>query len=774
MASYRLTRGDFQARFDSLGRLTHLGAPDRIRDIPTPFHTTGPIREGHWYVNCGRRDLFFDPEATKREYDFDAATLTLRSEVRGYGGWFGLDLERTYQLEHGLVRCDFTLRNFMPKAAEGSVTAAAPIARLRYSTGVNCWTDFSSDWAHRPFPTHLRCEQGFFWGAMVSAAHDVVGFFSATKADGWHVVYEGPGEQRVRSVEIDFINGLDRHPDRWTHQEVRLDRTHPSYHGRFYAGRFGSVEEFWQKAADVLGVAFVAPPRCAGFVGEDLRLPVIGPAGVAVRARMRDEAPRPAAGGDPTPPAPAEGAIEGGWLTLPLRGPTGWKIVELDAGGFSTEARVWQHAGWEETLSVAARYAADRKPPTAYNGESVLALIPIAQAGGPLGDEHCRRRAAELIERFYRDDLDPATGRNRHDHHRLQNYGSLLDALRIAHERLGLDDAVLDRGHLSARQMMSLQRSDGNFYRHHNIYNNVIHPVKSLFDWGLYLRRRGRAEQAREALASAGRAYLALAAAGDDSQTEGSDHYEDGMTACAAYQIAAMAPHFENPRRHLETAAAIYDRRRMLKCRVPDSRYFGATLRHWEGYWAMGLGEGMLGGHGWNAWSASLAHALFMATGAWHYLLDAYATVANCLQAVDLDRKAFHFGFAIDPCWHDYFGLGGQHPGERYIPVPDEVTVACEANQVFLTLDSSFYRQTYVKLAGGRTQVLNGRLLHGSRESVDLESFALKLDEVVVIGLAGGEPMPRITVRGEPARVVVAGDLTSVVASGVSQGGARL
>lgn len=57
--AYRLTQGDFQARFDPLGRLTHLGHPDRIRQQPTCFHLTGPIREGHWTVNCGDRDVFF-------------------------------------------------------------------------------------------------------------------------------------------------------------------------------------------------------------------------------------------------------------------------------------------------------------------------------------------------------------------------------------------------------------------------------------------------------------------------------------------------------------------------------------------------------------------------------------------------------------------------------------------------------------------------------------------------------------------------------------------
>ena len=53
--AHRLTQDDFQARFDAHGRLTHLGHPDRIKDQPTCFHLTGPIREGHWYLNCGDR-----------------------------------------------------------------------------------------------------------------------------------------------------------------------------------------------------------------------------------------------------------------------------------------------------------------------------------------------------------------------------------------------------------------------------------------------------------------------------------------------------------------------------------------------------------------------------------------------------------------------------------------------------------------------------------------------------------------------------------------------
>ena len=83
MGAYRLTRGNFQARFDSLGRLTHLGHPQRIKLQPTVFHLTGDIREGQWSLNAGRDDLHFDIEATQRTLNFAEQTLTLKSQWRG-------------------------------------------------------------------------------------------------------------------------------------------------------------------------------------------------------------------------------------------------------------------------------------------------------------------------------------------------------------------------------------------------------------------------------------------------------------------------------------------------------------------------------------------------------------------------------------------------------------------------------------------------------------------------------------------------------------------
>jgi hypothetical protein len=165
----------------------------------------------------------------------------------------------------------------------------------------------------------------------------------------------------------------------------------------------------------------------------------------------------------------------------------------------------------------------------------------------------------------------------------------------------------------------------------------------------------------------------------------------------------------------------------------------------------------MCGGHGWNAWSASLAHALFMATGEWDYILDAYATVTNCLQSVDTGTGQFHVSFVIDPVWTDYFGLGSQRPGEVYVPVPEEIKIACEAHSVFLTLDDSFYKQTYVRLGADGVEVLNGRVKSVTEGEIALESFALCPEEVVVTRDGSNAPVPVISVNGQRGKVIVAG-----------------
>lgn len=754
MTAYRLTQGGAQARFDSLGHLTHLGHPDHIRDTPSLFHLQGPMREGYWSVNCGGSDIPFDPETTHRDFDYTAGRFTLTSPFRGPGAWWGLDLSRSYTLEQGLLRCDFTLRNWSPasdsptqiETDDGQVCSAAPIARLRYQTGVNCWTDYSSDWHHRPYPNSLRVERDFFWGACVSMSHEVIGWFSATKTDGWQTIYESTGNQRVRSVAIDFINAMDAHPARHGHQTVKLGRENPAYTGTFYVGRFESIEDLWHAAARTLGVAFLSGRRYTGFTGETLTFDVIRPdnAPKPVKARITDEMTG----------VPLETVeVTGGRLSLTLTGGPGRRVIELDAGGRTTESRVWQHVDWRETLRTAAHYALKHKPPSGYNAESILALITLSQAGAYLGDDACREAAAKTLRRVYEVHYDPATGVHRTMHHRLQNYGSLLDAARIYHECFGVTDEI-DPLRRSAGQLLSLQRDDGNFYRHHVIYNNVIHPVKSLFDWGGHLRQLGHTADADRAVAAVERAYRCIARAGDDTQTEGSEHFEDGMTACSAYQIASLWPHFGKDPAHLKTAMEIYRKRRMLKCHLPDSRFFAGTLRHWETYWAMGLGQAMLAGHGWAAWSASLAHALFMATGDWACLTDAYATVTNCLQSADPETGRFHFGIVVDPHWRDYYGLGTQHPGEEYLTVPDEVRVAGEAHAVFLTLHDSFYKQTYLRITDRGIDAFNGRIASHGPDTIELDSFALSPREVVVVN-ASGKALPRIRVNGQKEQRVV-------------------
>jgi len=750
--AYRLTQGDFQARFDAHGRLTHLGHPDRIKQQPTCFHLTGPIREGHWYVNYGDHDIFFDLEETKRDYDFDAGVLTLKNEFRDPCVWWGFNFTRSYRIDHGLLRCDFTLENWSPggsenqiDAADCRVTSAMPVRRLRYCTGVNSFTDFSSDWAHRPFPTNMRVEQDFFWAGMVSTAHDVIGYFTTGKVDGWQAWYEGHGSQRIHTACIDFVNSLDLHPTRYPHQAIVLNRMNPRYNGAFYIGRFDSLEELWQKTSDVLGVAFLNTERCSGFVGEKLVFPVIAPAGKILRAKIYDE----------TTSELLRTVEVKGRLELSLDGKTGRKIIELDAGGWSTEARVWQQEDWAQTLLAAGRHAARVKMATGHNYETMLGTITIIQAAGLLGDNVCRARARQVIEEAFTDHYDRETGRSKNQHHRLQNYGNLLDVIRIYNQYFNSTE-YLEVGQKSAKQLMSLQKYDGYFYCHNNIYNNVGHPVKSLFDWSEHLRSHGLTAIADEARASAERAYRSLARAGDDSMTEGSDHFEDGMTACAGYQIASLWPHFGRASEHLAMARGIFQRRRMLKPRVPDSRIFAGTLRHWETYWAMGLGQCMLGGHGWACWSAQFSHALFMATGEWRYLLDSYSTVANCLQSIDLETGDFHFGFAVDPHWNDFFGLGSQHRGEEYIPVPDEIRQSCEAHQVFITLEESFYHRAYLRLGKEGIAAFNGKIITASGGRVDLHSYALDPREVVVALEEG--TLPEITVDGKPAVVIVAGE----------------
>ena len=54
---------------------------------------------------------------------------------------------------------------------------------------------------------------------------------------------------------------------------------------------------------------------------------------------------------------------------------------------------MWQHADWNETLAVAAKFGADVKPASGYNAETVLALITLSQGAALLKHEHLRAAA---------------------------------------------------------------------------------------------------------------------------------------------------------------------------------------------------------------------------------------------------------------------------------------------------------------------------------------------------------------------------------------------
>jgi hypothetical protein len=751
---YRLTQGNIQARFDSLGRLINLGHPDKLKKQHSCFHLNGPLREGNWYLHCGHHEVLFDPETSIRQFHFNPPQLTIKTILTGPSHW-KFELEKTYSIENELLRCDFkltniTLWNYPTNYQEQTIknNISAPIRRLRYCTGINCWTEFAPEWNHRPYPTNIRIEQDFFWAGLISKDYDIIGVFSNCKVDNWHIWYDHPGSVRIVSLGIDFINSIDVHPTRWKHQEVILDGNQPTYNGTFYIGRFYTMETLWQKISDMLNVSFLIPQRCSGFEKETLTIPVIHPSNSSnpINVNIYDK---------DTNTLLNNYNLNENHISLSLKEGINYQIIRLDNGGKKTEACFWQQKDWKQILQTAGTYTAIHKIPSVYNSESLLGLITLCQCAEFFDDKVCQVKAHEIMKQVYTY-YDPETGCQRNTEWRPQNYGTLLDAIRIYH-RAFRTDKYLILGQKCARYLMKSQSIDGNFYgMEGRIYNNVIYPVKSLFDWSLHLREHGLTTEADEIHVCIERAYRNIVHDGDDTVTEGYDTYEDGMTSCAGYQIAALWPYFGRHLEDLKVAINIFNNRRMFKPRVPDARFFASTLRHWEGLWALGLGSCMLGGHGWNAWSASFSHSLFMATGNWNYLIDAYATIANCVQSVDINNGVFNFGFAVDPYWYNFLGFGSQQIGETYISVPDGIPFSNESHQTFFTLDTSFFHQTYVKLLKTGVEVLNGRILSMTPEVINLETFALNSEnEVIVIRDNSNVKIPHFTIKGKTTKTII-------------------
>lgn len=150
--------------------------------------------------------------------------------------------------------------------------------------------------------------------------------------------------------------------------------------------------------------------------------------------------------------------------------------------------------------------------------------------------------------------------------------------------------------------------------------------------------------------------------------TEGQPATEDGSIACAAWLLATAYNELENPDpAWLAFAGDLMRFHHKLEMSGDDIRMDGSSLRFWETmYESDEYGPSINASHGWTLWSASARWELFVATGDFDHLWQAWRHTMNVAHRLDA-RGAFPVCFTPDvipaPPHPDSWDKDSRHEG---------------------------------------------------------------------------------------------------------------
>lgn len=232
---------------------------------------------------------------------------------------------------------------------------------------------------------------------------------------------------------------------------------------------------------------------------------------------------------------------------------------------------------------------------------------------------------------------------------------------------------------------------------------------------------------------------------GLDFPTEGQPCTEDGSIACAAWLLATAYTEMENPDpAWLTFAEELMRFHGKLEMSGDDIRTDGSSIRFWETmYESDDYGPSINASHGWTLWSASARWELFLATGGFDHLWQAWRHSVNVAHRLD-GRGAFPVCFTPDvipaPPHPDSWHQASRHEGRMtsaYLAMDYPSSLSMSGMHLFITAPRMWYDTCGYDGVAGRLVNLShhdGRLQSHTPLPVKRIALRLKQGERIVLG----------------------------------------
>lgn len=533
---------------------------------------------------------------------------------------------------------------------------------LRLRLGIDTYMDKFPDWNFRYFPTLLRTERNYFWGYFMSPSGKIMALASTGAVASWAYEYEQYpqkfqgqtgyfGEHRIFTVSLDLLHRLPL-PDRYP-QHLYALTPGQEYKMRLFFLPVDSLHQVKPRVASLTGAPLLEAVWYTLEEGKAFE----GKIYTKEHFNMEVTSPR----NEVFTVLPQEcGEGEYSWRFLPVSG-VGIYTARLYArNGKISESKLYVRPALDVYLSGARREGLRSLPTATHHAECFYPFYTYFLARRYLPDEVADRQTEQVFDSLYPLLYDDRTGEMRNGKFRIQDAATMAGVLADRYRVTGNENDLRDASRL-ADFLIRCQKEDGAYYNpaHQVHYTSVIYLAKSMMEVMTEEKRLAEKDKAwkkiyENHLKSVRAAMDDLARKKDDIQTEGQMTFEDGMISCSVAQLAMAAlKEKDGKRKELYTAVAreLEQKHRCLtQLLQPDCRMNGATLRFWEFQYTINLlSNGMNSPCGWSAWNVYGCWYLYLLTGEYEYLRQAFNGLGSCLQLYEPKSKELRFGFIPDP-----------------------------------------------------------------------------------------------------------------------------
>lgn len=536
----------------------------------------------------------------------------------------GIRFEKKASVENGRLTCEICVR---------TGERVPDYKYIDFRSGIDSYMVQYPLWDGQFFPTFMRCEKTHFWGYYSRTDGKKLAVVCDGKLVSWRNYYnrvyydpENPDDpgHRVYTTSFSLFSTL-KQPAR--HPENKMEKN-AVYSFKFVFGICDTFEELNDFYDSVLNIRLTKAKKWTIERGESISFVMDDG-----EYTLTDEG----------------GVVQD--LNQPLH-KCGRYYLTHKKGARQSQSLFFVREEPIAYLRTGAIAAMKREQFASTNCETYYGFFAIFAYLCEVNDVELLIEALNKLEVFLHTILKKEGDlKDEANPRRIQNYTTVISILVLAY-RASKDQRYLDIAEKLAKIFIKYQGDDGAYYSRGVHYTCVIYPAKSLFELCAVLKETGRDYE--EIYSSAMLACNNLRHLKTRIGTEGEHTFEDGMISCESMQLAlaGLLSYGEERRLYAEAAEEILSMHKCLEVEyVPDARYRGATLRHWEAHYDILCSRNMMTSpHGWTSWKTYAQYYLYELTNNPDYLINYFDTLGACLQCADTENDEVNWAFVIDPC----------------------------------------------------------------------------------------------------------------------------